>query len=73
MSRSKRKTPIFGFCADTDEPFKAAEQRRERRAVAVALRLGADCPHPRRFGEPWLSCKDGKGYEKDADARRMRK
>ena len=74
MSRSRRKTPIIGLCADTDKPFKVREHRRQRRAVAVALRIGADCPHPKEFGNTWASCKDGKMHlGSDAEARWMRK
>ncbi len=75
MSRSKRKTPICGMTsAASDKPFKAKAHRNERHAVAIALRAGGDCPHPKEFGNPWASCKDGKQYlGPDAEARWMRK
>lgn len=73
MSRSKRKTPIIGLCADSDKPFKVVEHRRERRAVAVALRAGEEPPHPKTFGDPWASCKDGKCYWPEVDGRFLRK
>jgi len=73
MSRSKRKTPIIGIAGHTDKPFKEVEHRRERRAVKVAIRVEADMPSPKRFGNPWSSCKDGKMYFEDRDPKWMRK
>jgi hypothetical protein len=73
MSRSRRKTPIRGYCADSDKPFKRMEHRRERRAVKVALAASEDAPHPKLFGNPWASCKDGKGYMPDPEPKDLRK
>ena len=73
MSRSRRKTPVFGHCADTDKPFKLTEHRRERRAVKISLKAGLEPEHPKAFGNPWASCKDGKSYWTGAGPKDMRK
>ena len=39
--------------AESDKAFKQAEHSRERAAVRVALRIGADVPSPRLFGDPY--------------------
>lgn len=63
MSNSYRKTPIIGMtAARSDKRYKAAEHRRERAAVKVALQHEKDVPDPRLFGDPCLSEKDGKQY-----------
>lgn len=63
MSRSRKKIPIVGMTtAETDKPFKEREHRRERRRVRVSLRSGDAIPHPKQFGNPWASEKDGKQY-----------
>lgn len=62
MSRSHRKTPVCGITtAESDKLFKAAEHRRERRAVRSVL-PGEDAPAPKQFGNPWASPKDGKQW-----------
>jgi hypothetical protein len=73
MSRSRRRTPIRGLCADSDKPFKRVERRRERRAVKVALAVADDLPHPKTFGNPWASCKDGKMYMPEPEPKDIRK
>lgn len=71
MTRSRRKTPIVGMTtAESDARFKAAEHRRERAAVKIALNTGADVPDPRLFGDPCKSDKDGKQYCPTAEALR---
>ena len=64
MSRSFKKTPIVGACAQSDKGYKVAEHRRERTHVRVALRQAedADLPHPKLFGNPWDGGRDGKRY-----------
>ena len=59
--------------ARTDKPFKAAEHRRERAHVRDALRVGAEPPHPRLFGDPWHSEKDGKQWLAEPDDKDLRK
>jgi len=70
VSRSYRKTPIRGLCSDSDKPFKVAEHRRERRAANMSPE---DAPHPKSYGNPWSSCKDGKIYQHNASKKDMRK
>jgi len=61
MSRSRRHTPIIGMTtAKTDKPFKAAEHRRERRSVRVAITHDDEVPGAKQFGNPAASEKDGK-------------
>lgn len=77
MSRSRRKTPIFGITnAESDKPFKAAEHRRERRSTRSMLVKVQDGDHrslhSKAFGDPWKSDKDGKHYF-PGDIRMMRK
>lgn len=65
MSRSFKKTPIVGACAQSDKGYKVAEHRRERTHVRVALRQSQDgelLPHPKQFGNPWDGGRDGKRY-----------
>ncbi len=66
MSRSRRKTPIFGHTtARSDKPFKRDEHRRERRKVRSLLKDGKEeMPHRRKYGDEWNSPKDGKAWLK---------
>jgi len=74
MSRSRKKHPAGGIAiADSDKPFKRIEHRRERRAVHAALMHDEEPPHPKTYGNPWASCKDGKTYWIDHDPKWMRK
>ena len=74
MSRSHRHTPIFGnTCKDSDRAYKAAEHRRERRAVREAIAGADDVPSPKAYGSPNKSAKDGKHYWGRAGAKDMRK
>ncbi|QIG48397.1 hypothetical protein G5V57_12070 [Nordella sp. HKS 07] len=53
MSRSRRKTAIFGITtAESDKRFKQAEHRRERRAVKVLVKAGEEPLAPKAFGDP---------------------
>lgn len=71
MSRSRKKTPFVGMTtAESDKPFKVREHRRERSAVRDALATGGDLPHPKAFGNPRSSEKDGKQYWSDPRALR---
>lgn len=61
MSRSKRKTPVSGnTTSESDKRFKVAEHKRERRQAKLALKAGRAIKHPKAFGNPWASDKDGK-------------
>lgn len=75
MGNSRRKTPMCGMTtAETDKPFKMNENRRQRRAVKVALMTGADVPSPKAYGNPWSSQKDGKQrFDPEAHPQLMRK
>lgn len=78
MSRSRRKTPIFGHTtADTDHPWKQAAARELRRRVKQHLKATFDGD---RFAgkrwdlvNPWSSEKDGKHWWGRARAKDMRK
>ena len=69
MSRSTRKTPIFGHTtAESDKEFKKASNRAIRRA-----RNQGEDPHDKEYGDPWKSAKDGKAYRVKAQKKDMRK
>lgn len=75
MSRSRKKHPITGITmAETDKPFKQQEHQRERSAVRDALRTEKEIvPHPKEFGNPWSSAKDGKQVWTDNQEKAKRK
>lgn len=75
MSRSRRKTPIFGITtSETEKKFKQQEHQRERAGVRTALRGEPEVlPDPKEFGNPWSGPKDGRRYWKGADRSYMRK
>jgi hypothetical protein len=74
MSRSRKKTPIGGMTtATSDKRHKMAEHRRERHAVKIDIATEQEPEHPKAFGNPWKSEKDGKQYFKTASAKDMRK
>jgi hypothetical protein len=78
VSRSRRKTPIFGHTgAETDHPWKQAAARRLRRRVRQHLQATLD---GERFAgkrwdldSDWPSDKDGKFWWRDPPAKAMRK
>ncbi len=75
MSRSRRKFPRRGNCADSDKWSKEQAHRRERRAVNVLLDGGSDgddLPHVRELSDPYDYAKDGKTTI-DPNSRWMRK
>jgi hypothetical protein len=74
MSRSRRRTKVFGITTvQSEKMYKAIEHRRERRAVRVALCEGRELPGPKEFGNPWNGPRDGKRYRPHAADRDMRK
>lgn len=78
MSRSYRRTPIFGTTTVSSEKrYKAAAHQRERHHVRQRLRIAADDTdrrlHREPFGNPWAGPKDGKMYSPDAVRKDMRK
>jgi hypothetical protein len=78
MSRSRRKTPIFGHTsAKSDHHWKKAAARKLRRAVKQRLEstLDGDGFAGKRWDlvDPWTSEKDGKFYWDKVPAKHMRK
>ena len=74
VTRSRRKTPIAAVsAAPSDKPFKIREHRKERRAVAEAIRNQGEMPSGRAFGDPWNGKKDGKSYVHNDDPSLRRK
>lgn len=70
MSRSYRKSPFHGNCADSDKADKVAANRRLRRAVRANLRDYDDdadvLPELRGVSDVWDFAKDGKSrYDED--------
>ncbi len=78
MSRSRRKTPIFGHTgAETDHPWKKAVARRLRRRVRqhLSATLDGDRFAGKRWDldTDWSSDKDGKHWQRNPNAKSMRK
>lgn len=78
MSRSRRKTPIFGHTgAESDHPWKKRVARRLRHRVkqALAQTLDGDCfaGRPWDLDSDWSSEKDGKSYSCNPRDEWMRK
>lgn len=77
MSRSRRKTPIFGFAAESDHQWKKKSARKLRRNVKQHLATNLNVlPFPgkrRDVVNPWSSDKDGKHYWGKAKPKDMRK
>ena len=78
MSRSRRKTPIFGHTgAESDHEWKKKAARKLRRAVNQ--HLGNTLDGDRFVGmrwelvDPWTSDKDGKFYWVKVASKHMRK
>lgn len=77
MSRSKRKTPIFGHCdlRGSEKEDKKLWHRALRRGYNQAL-LDENrllLLHPRQYGNPWCMSKDGKFYWVNFTEEYMRK
>ena len=77
MSRSRRKTPIFGI---TTAPSEAEDKRlwhkRLRAKTRDQLKAGPDDHIPvdrREVSDPWGMAKDGKRYWKKAPPKSLRK
>jgi hypothetical protein len=75
MSRSRRRTPIFGITtSDSEKQDKREANRRLRRAVRLALDAGDEVlPHLREVSNVWGFAKDGKRWCAHASPRDMRK
>lgn len=78
MSRSRRKTPIFGHTtATSDHRWKKMVARKLRHRVKQELNSRLECdrfPGKRwDLDTDWTSEKDGKSWWPDWDAKAMRK
>jgi hypothetical protein len=78
MSRSRRKTPIFGHTtakSDHDWKKKAARTLRHRVKQHLNATLDGDRFAGKRWDlvNPWTSDKDGKHYWSKAELHHMRK
>ncbi len=78
MSRTRRKTPIFGHTsAESDAEWKAQSARALRRTVRqlpnAMLDISAFPGKRWDLANPWSAPKDGKRWRRDAQARDMRK
>jgi hypothetical protein len=77
MSKSRRKTPIFGHTTSVSEAKdKAIWHRRHRRAERSEIKLaGVDyiARSHRAHSDPWLMDKDGKRWWAEAQPCDMRK
>lgn len=78
MSRSRRKTPIFGHtAAESDHLWKKAAARRLRHRVKQHLVATLDgdrfAGRPWDLESDWASQKDGKFYWNKASPKDMRK
>jgi hypothetical protein len=77
MTRSRKKTPMFGISTSVSEKAdKVAAHKRERRKVRTRLRVEPDAavlPHRLEVSNVWSYAKDGKRYRKTASKKDMRK
>lgn len=75
MSRSYRKTPIFGYTTATSEKFdKQKANRRFRRKINVEVQQGKEhFTLRRRQTTAWDMHKDGRRYYKNCKPEWMRK
>lgn len=65
MSRSRRKTPIFGITTATSEKYdKRLNNRALRAAVRKRLSHDLECVAPvmREVSDPWCMAKDSKQW-----------
>jgi hypothetical protein len=78
MSRSRRKTPIFGnttATSDAEWKKKAAQKLRKRQKQHLQTTLDGDGFAGKRWDaeNPWSAPKDGKHYWSKATPKDMRK
>lgn len=70
MSRSKRRTPIIGICANartSEKTDKKIWHRIHRRAEKQAIHHGREMPHFREVSNPYSFTKDGKVWIGNGD------
>ena len=80
MSRSYKKTPIFGNCAKrtSEKGDKKAWHKRFRRATKIEINVAIDIENLyisdyRALSNAWGFAKDGKAYDCEAQAEDLRK
>ncbi len=74
MSRSYRKTPIFGNCiCRSEKKDKRIANRAYRRIVRHCLKAGKELPLKREVSNIWSFGKDGKSYWHNFTQESMRK
>ena len=74
MSRSYRKTPIFGNCiCRSEKKDKRIANRAFRRIVRHCLRTGQELPLKREVSNVWSWGKDGKRWWSNYTVESMRK
>lgn len=74
MSKSFRKTPIFGMCNGSEKRDKRRANRRLRGRVKVQVQHDAEVlPVLREVSNVWTFQKDGKTYWSSATESAMRK
>ena len=77
MSRSRRKTPIFGITTATSEAEdKRLWHKRLRAKTRDQLKAGPEDHIPvdhREVSDPWGMAKDGRRYDKKATPKMLRK
>ena len=72
MSRSYKRTPIFGnACCDSEKEDKQLWHRAFRRKTKLALKSGLYLPDFREVSNPWDFGKDGKHYWPEATKKDM--
>ena len=73
MARSIKHAPFVAWSgAASDKEWKRLEHGRERSAVRDALRLDAEPPSPRSYGDPARGPKDGKTYAPEVEIARRK-
>ena len=68
MSRSRRKTAIFGIAGSTEKQDKRLANRKFRRINKIILKITGDPEKLKAIkdvSDPWDWNKDGKGYVRD--------
>ena len=75
MSRSVRKTKIFGITpSESEKQDKRRWNRTFRKVCRKLVRLGKEAPHKiHSVTEVWAGAKDGKRYNHNATKKDMRK
>lgn len=72
MSRSKRKSPYMGLCADSEKWDKRKNNRRLRKKCKEALKNDKELPNMKEISDIWTMNKDGK-FKLDKNDKLMRK